>query len=512
MNLAAKAVLDIIAQGAWNGGTVVDNSVFEQQGLRFKGGIPVTHKTIEERIGIRTRVAASPDERIGVRALEDLVETSDIDLSKVKLVIGATNVGEDLYDAGPLIKYPFDLLKADCPEALVLDLYAGCPGFNVSVELGFMLSLTGGLKTGDITIIVGAENIHRAKAFRPEDTANVIFGDDAIATALETKSHLKPKGQIRSEVIADFSVIEDYALEIAQPIASLNGSIQVDGIIIDNQLGKLECRVPALASRVQHRLVEIMHPEENEHRTFYRFKEALRFYDRHVRSFAYDMMTLYQNPMDVSNLAQAYVKSGRYKTIISVYLSRDGHAIISLHTGQKYPRFCPQSGIIDTLTQTHGCFANYIQAVSSDGELFGELDGKGVFLYATRGARNHLNRLFSKTRLSIDDIDLLVEHQANFAMILLTLEQVLSANHEDVKPAVAEFIANKMITNIHKRGNCSVVCMQRLPYDLQRDALSPDRIQGYVINGNLNQLKQSKTVLYDSVGAGMTRSSFLLKK
>lgn len=63
--MANEVVLDIIAQGAWNGGTVVDNSVFEQQGLRFKGGIPVNHKTIEERIGIRTRVAAAPDERIG---------------------------------------------------------------------------------------------------------------------------------------------------------------------------------------------------------------------------------------------------------------------------------------------------------------------------------------------------------------------------------------------------------------------------------------------------------------
>lgn len=510
--MANEVVLDIIAQGAWNGGTVVDNSVFEQQGLRFKGNIPVTHKTIEERIGIRTRVAAAPDERIGVCALENLIETSDIDLSKVKMVIGATNVGEDLYDAGPLIKYPFELLKKYCPEAIVLDLYAGCPGFNVAVELGFMLSLTGGLKTDDITIIVGAENIHRAKAFRPEDTSNVIFGDDSIATALETKSHLEPEGQIRSKVIADFSVAKDFAFEIARQIASLNGSIQIDGIIMDNQLGKLEYRVPALASRVQHRLVEIMHPEESEHRTFYRFKEALRFYDQHVQAFAYDIMTLDQNPMVVSNLAQAYVKSGRYKTIISVYLSKEGHAVISLHTGQKYPRFCPQSGIIDSLTQTHGCFGDYIQVIPTNGELFGELDGKGIFLYATRGVRNHLSRLFSKTRLSIDDIDLLVEHQANFAMIPLTLEQVLSPNHEDAKSAAAEFIANKMITNIHKRGNCSVVCMQRLPYDLERDALTPDRIQGYAINGNLNQLKQAKTVLYDSVGAGMTRSSFLLKK
>jgi hypothetical protein len=47
-----------------------------------------------------------------------------------------------------------------------MDLYAGCPGFNVGVELVFMMSLGGMLEEGDISVIVGAENIHRAKAFK----------------------------------------------------------------------------------------------------------------------------------------------------------------------------------------------------------------------------------------------------------------------------------------------------------------------------------------------------------
>jgi hypothetical protein len=67
-----------------------------------------------------------------------------------------------------------------------------------------------------------------------------------------------------------------------------------------------------------------------------------------------------------------------------------------------------------------------------------------------------------------------------------------------------DFIANKMPTNIHVRGNCSVVCMQRLPYDLQRDALSPDTIQGFAVNRNLEGLKSAKgdSLQADSVGAG----------
>ena len=92
--MSEDSVLEIIAYGAWNGGTVVDNSIYEDKGLSFKGGIPVTSKTIEERMGVRTRRAAGTDERIGVTALQDLLDTSDIDPSRVKVVIGATNVHE----------------------------------------------------------------------------------------------------------------------------------------------------------------------------------------------------------------------------------------------------------------------------------------------------------------------------------------------------------------------------------------------------------------------------------
>jgi hypothetical protein len=66
-----------------------------------------------------------------------------------------------------------------------------------------------------------------------------------------------------------------------------------------------------------------------------------------------------------------------------------------------------------------------------------------------------------------------------------------------------------MVTNVQERGNCSVVCMQRLPYDLKRGALKPNSLQGFKLNHNLEQLKKANLILNDSVGAGMTRSSFL---
>ncbi|MGD9300974.1 MAG: hypothetical protein PVI13_05330 [Desulfobacterales bacterium] len=508
--MAVTSILEIIAYGAWNGGTVVDNSIYEKKGLSFKGGVAVNHKTIEERMGVRTRKTAGTDERIGVTALQDLMDTSDIDPSRIKMVIGATNVGDDKYDPGPLVKYPYKIIQDRCPNAHVFDLYAGCPGFNVAVELVFMLSLNGYLDRDDVSVIIGAENLHRAKAFKPDDTSNILFGDDSLATALKTMNNASPAGQYSIRNRSEFNLKKDPVSETASEIMKLNGNNEIDGIIIDNHLGSLVYRVPATAARVQQALAEMMYPEQTAGGTFKRFREALEFYDQQIKSFAFDIKTLDAKKERVEEIARAYVESGKYKNIISVYLSPDS-GTVTLHNGENYDFERPQKGIIDTLTRTHGCFADFIQAVPDGDDIFGDMDGKGVFLYATRGAKNLLDELFSANGITVDNIDLIIEHQANFAMIPLTLDQVLDHDLPEKKKIVADIIANKLITNVHERGNCSVVCMQRLPYDLERGALKEDTLQGFKINANIDQLKKARLILNDSVGAGMTRSSFLQK-
>ena len=220
-------------------------------------------------------------------------------------------------------------------------------------------------------------------------------------------------------------------------------------------------------------------------------------------------MSLNRDPAIVNKIARAYVESGKYKTVVSVYLSSDLNAKVALHHGKGFDFEVPKKGIVDTQTITHGCFGNYIQAIVENGDFFGEMDGKGVFLYATRGATRHITTLLARNNLSMTDVDLLLEHQANFAMIPLTLEQVFRDAKTDKKKIVKDFIKNNMVNNIHTRGNCSVVCMQRLPYDLQRRALKEDTIQGFPVNRNLQNLRHAKIILNDSVGSGMTRSSLL---
>ena len=502
-----NSALQIMAHGAWNGGTLTDNSMYENKGMYFKGGIPVTHKTIEERIGIRTRRVAPQDVRIGTIALQDLMENNDIDPARVKIIIGATNVGDDKFDPGPLIRYPFDIIKDMCPAAIAFDLYAGCPGYNVSVELVLMLSLTGFLKKGDISIVVGAENIHRCKAFKPQNTSNIIFGDDSLASALETTCSIELPENIIATCMFQGSLKPDFTDQMAEIIYDLNGDDKIDGIIMDNKLGILPQRVPATAARLQHCLVQRMHPEMAAQANG--FKGLMELYDNHVDAFAFDINSLDDDPGLVTSFAQAYIRSGKQRNMISVYLRKDYSVEITVHKGGPYAFIRPDKGIVDARTRTHGCFAAYIQAVSRDGELFGEMDGKGVFLYATRGARSHIDALLGDNNLSMKKLDLLIEHQANFAMLPLTLGQVLANGQPDLKKDVVDYLANKMVTNIHERGNCSVVCMQRLPYDLAKGALKPDTINDFPINRNLEALQSAKIILNDSVGAGMTRSSFL---
>jgi len=505
-----ESILKIIAQGAWNGGTAVDNTVFEGRGMTFKNDIPVTGKTIEERIGVRTRMAAPKEARIGKIALQDLMETSDVDPARIKLLIGTTNVGEDKFDPGPLIRNSLSLITAQSPEVDAFDLYAGCPGFNVSVELVFMLSVSGLLNTGDVSVIVGAENIHRANAFKPGDTANIIFGDDAVATALETTSVRFPEGDYSNTEKLRVKLDQaDFIGGIADAIFRLTGGRRLDGLIIDNQLGKIQYRVPATAPRVQHRLVELMFPKAGGGDAFKRFKTALNFYDEHVNAFAFDIMSMTKDAEFVEKIAGSYVRSGKYDTVVSAYLGADLTLSLALHRGQGFIFKPPRTGIIDTATCTHGCFAEFIHVADTDGEMFGEMDGKGVFLYATRGAVKHVAELLGPHGLTLHDLDLIIEHQANFAMIPLTIAQLLAGGSQDVKKEVMTFVADKMLTNVHTRGNCSVVCMQRLPYDLQHGALAQDSIQGFPVNRNLEKLKSAELILNDSVGAGMTRSSFL---
>jgi hypothetical protein len=65
--MANDSALEIVAYGAWNGGTVVDNSIYEQMQLQFKGGIPVNKWTAKVFFICHPRSQNPVDRSIGTQ-------------------------------------------------------------------------------------------------------------------------------------------------------------------------------------------------------------------------------------------------------------------------------------------------------------------------------------------------------------------------------------------------------------------------------------------------------------
>jgi len=164
------------------------------------------------------------------------------------------------------------------------------------VETLFMLSVSGFLAPGDLSVIIGAENIHRAQPFKPLDTSNLIFGDDALATVLETGDRAESAGGGEILTESRVEVGGDFVAALAEKIAEWAREGHLDGIIVDNQLSKDQYRIPATAARVQHAVVERLFPEETASGLFQNFRAALEFYDSHEMGFAFDVMTLDSDP------------------------------------------------------------------------------------------------------------------------------------------------------------------------------------------------------------------------
>jgi len=68
----------------------------------------------------------------------------------------------------------------------------------------------------------------------------------------------------------------------------------------------------------------------------------------------------------------------------------------------------------------------------------------------------------------------------------LTLEQVLADGKAAERKDVSRFLAEKMVVNIHERGNCSVVCMPAAAFMTSRAGPSnPIPSRAFPINRNL---------------------------
>ncbi|MEM2983345.1 MAG: hypothetical protein QXH17_09315, partial [Candidatus Bathyarchaeia archaeon] len=86
-----------------------------------------------------------------------------------------------------------------------------------------------------------------------------------------------------------------------------------------------------------------------------------------MNSFGFDIMTLDDDPEIVERIGRSYVESGKFSSIASVYLKRDLTGEVIVHRGDGFSFKRPECGIVEPLTRTHGCFANYMETVETNG-------------------------------------------------------------------------------------------------------------------------------------------------
>ena len=113
---------------------------------------------------------------------------------------------------------------------------------------------------------------------------------------------------------------------------------------------------------------------------------------------------------------------------------------------------------------------------------FMQMTGRDVFKYAVRAMENAVLDLLDRRQVSIQDISLIIPHQANIR-ILGKLAERIGADQE------------KIFINVDKYGNTSAAS---IPIALDEA-------------GRQNRLKQGDLVLFCSFGGGFTWGSMLMR-
>ena len=111
-----------------------------------------------------------------------------------------------------------------------------------------------------------------------------------------------------------------------------------------------------------------------------------------------------------------------------------------------------------------------------------QMKGKEMFKVATRTLAENAQKVIAEAKLTLEDIDWVVPHQANIRIIETTAKLI-------------GLEMDKMIINIHKYGNTSA-------------ATIPIAFHEAIIDG---RIKRGDVVLFDAFGAGLTAGATLIK-
>ncbi|MEL6916134.1 MAG: beta-ketoacyl-ACP synthase III [Bacteroidota bacterium] len=222
-----------------------------------------------------------------------------------------------------------------------------------------------------------------------------------------------------------------------------------------------------------------------------------------TNAFAYDLQAACSSFLYGMSTAASYIESGRYRKVLLIGADKmssiidytDRTTCIIFGDGAGAVLFEPNTeglGLQDEFLRSDGIGREFLK-IDAGGSIlpaseetiknkqhFVYQDGKSVFKFAVSNMADVSAKIMERNRLSKEDVNWLVPHQANKRIIDATARRM-------------ELSPEKVMMNIHKYGNTTSATLPLLLNDYE------------------NQLKKGDNLVFAAFGGGFTWGSIYLK-
>ncbi|MEO9952436.1 MULTISPECIES: beta-ketoacyl-ACP synthase III [Nonlabens] len=227
-----------------------------------------------------------------------------------------------------------------------------------------------------------------------------------------------------------------------------------------------------------------------------------------VNAFSYDLMAACSGFLYGMSTASSYIESGRYKKVLligadkmsSIIDYEDRATCIIFGDGGGAVLFEPNTegyGFEDEILRSDGIGRNFLK-IEAGGSLMPAShesvdnkqhyvfqDGKNVFKHAVSNMADVSEQIVKRNKLTNEDIDWLVPHQANKRIIDATARRV-------------DLPEEKVMVNIHKFGNTTSATLPLCLNDYETQLKKGDRLVFAAFGGGFTWGSVYLTWAYDS--------------
>lgn len=222
-----------------------------------------------------------------------------------------------------------------------------------------------------------------------------------------------------------------------------------------------------------------------------------------VNAFSYDLQAACSSFLFGMSTAASYIESGRYQKVLLVGADKmssiidytDRATCIIFGDGAGAALFEPNNeglGLQDEFLRSDGVGRNFLkmdaggsilpatEETVKNSQHYVYQDGKSVFKFAVSNMADVSGKIMERNKLSHDDVQWLVPHQANKRIIDATARRM---GVDD----------KKVMMNIHRYGNTTSATLPLLLFDYEK------------------QLKKGDNLVFAAFGGGFTWGSIYLK-